>query len=194
MERRCKKPLIAWGTFTKKKAHGGLGWPKMDEIADAFLLKNTVKNLQGGPEDWVAIAGAIINFHVQNSSCPNEIKRCSQPELFLGLKSLRTPSSTTLNRMLTTWFKVKFKLAWSPEDGTHPRPATPRFILALLMATETIDEEEGRALKLLYSAARITNTSQLQNQIGRTKSKGSTCPEEGKGREERERGGVHGGF
>ncbi|KAL3679653.1 hypothetical protein R1sor_022609 [Riccia sorocarpa] len=44
---RNKKPLISWNTLTRRKKDGGLGWPKMEHQADAFVLKHVVK-LAGG--------------------------------------------------------------------------------------------------------------------------------------------------
>ncbi|KAL3675644.1 hypothetical protein R1sor_025592 [Riccia sorocarpa] len=143
---RSKKPLIAWSTLTKKKYHGGLGWPSMQQTAEAFLLKNVTKIIQANQEDWVQVAEAIVAHTVQHSSRSTEIKSWSVQELLLGSSALRIPLSPTLNRMLGIWFKIKDKLTWVPECGTHPTAATPRFIHALLIKTETVDEEEGRAL------------------------------------------------
>ncbi|KAL3698418.1 hypothetical protein R1sor_012494 [Riccia sorocarpa] len=46
-----KKPLLAWDWFERKKKPGGLGWPPLTEMANAFLLKNISKILQGAKED-----------------------------------------------------------------------------------------------------------------------------------------------
>ncbi|KAL3700546.1 hypothetical protein R1sor_018568 [Riccia sorocarpa] len=90
---------------TKKKMHGGVDWPLMEETANAFLVKNTVKLLQRANEDWVLMAEAIVNDQIRTSSRPTEIKSWKLDELMLGLKALRTPKSPTLNRMMSSWFK-----------------------------------------------------------------------------------------
>ncbi|KAL3676591.1 hypothetical protein R1sor_027015 [Riccia sorocarpa] len=74
---RKKKPLIAWACLQTRKDDGGLGWPNMENMAEAFLLKNIVKLLAEGEDEWLKIARAIIKQAMQNSNRTNEVKRWS---------------------------------------------------------------------------------------------------------------------
>ncbi|KAL3694939.1 hypothetical protein R1sor_008590 [Riccia sorocarpa] len=67
---RKKKPLIAWSTFERKKKHGGLGWPPLSAMADAFLLRNIIKIIQGVDEDWIKLAEEIIKDAVRAGNYP----------------------------------------------------------------------------------------------------------------------------
>ncbi|KAL3696592.1 hypothetical protein R1sor_010668 [Riccia sorocarpa] len=69
-----KRPLIAWSTFAKRKANGALGWPLMEDLASAFLLKNLMKIMTNTDDEWVRLATAIIQHTLQNSNKPNEVR------------------------------------------------------------------------------------------------------------------------
>ncbi|KAL3676110.1 hypothetical protein R1sor_026058 [Riccia sorocarpa] len=69
-----KRPLIAWGTFSRRKIHGGLGWPNMNHIASAFLLKNLSKLILAKNEDWIKVANAIIAFKLEKSKKTMEVR------------------------------------------------------------------------------------------------------------------------
>ncbi|KAL3702106.1 hypothetical protein R1sor_020128 [Riccia sorocarpa] len=163
---RAKKPLIGWATLTTKKHQGGLGWSQMVETADAFLLKNAVKILHQQNEDWICLAEAIIKLSITRSNHVNDIKQWTCSQAMLGLKTIRTPLSTTLDRLLKTWFSVKKKLSWTPEGGSYPRQASLRFIHNLLLQTDTVDKEEGSALLALFKKAKIHNTMQIVDADG----------------------------
>ncbi|KAL3689981.1 hypothetical protein R1sor_016290 [Riccia sorocarpa] len=102
---RNKKPLIAWETFTKSKKDGGLGWPPLQEMAEALLLKNATKLLQRGSEDWIKVAQALFQHALQASRHTREVKSWSTTQAMLGLNSLNMPHSETFGRMLKAWFK-----------------------------------------------------------------------------------------
>ncbi|KAL3700949.1 hypothetical protein R1sor_018971 [Riccia sorocarpa] len=162
----AKKPLIGWATFARSKKDGGLGWPQMEETADAFLLKNATKIIQEKADDWVKIAEAIITTTVRNSSRSREIKTWSPSELMLGLNSLKTPQSQILNRMLGSWFKVKKKLAWRPDEGPHPTSASPLFITNTFQTTQTADVQEARSISHLCRKAKVSNLNQFHDNAG----------------------------
>ncbi|KAL3698443.1 hypothetical protein R1sor_012519 [Riccia sorocarpa] len=164
---RNKKPLVAWGTFTRRKTDGALGWPMMEEVAEAFLLKNIAKSIQDHSDDWVQIAQAFVMQTVRDSNRSREIKSWDTTWVLLGLNALKLIDSVTLNRMLKTWFKVKKKLRWKPDQGPHPRDATPTFLANALATTETVEQQEIRTFTQLCRQAKITNMSQLCDEQGR---------------------------
>ncbi|KAL3681161.1 hypothetical protein R1sor_024117 [Riccia sorocarpa] len=112
-----KRPLIAWATFARKKAHGGLGWPIMQDLATAFLLKSLAKIIQYKDEDWIKLAGAMISYKVKKAKKPKEVQGWEPHLVLLALKSLRMPESEILDRMLKAWFRIKRRLRWNPDNG-----------------------------------------------------------------------------
>ncbi|KAL3696899.1 hypothetical protein R1sor_010975 [Riccia sorocarpa] len=165
--RRSKKPLIAWATFARRKKDGGLRWPDMKEMADAFLLKNVSTIIRGEEHDWTIIANAIISHKLQHSSRPWEIKCWSPSTLLLGLNALRIPDSQVLDRMLRSWFKVKKHLGWNPDNGHFPITTTPTFAINLLQMTDTADAEEINALKVVFRKTKIFSFADLQDNESR---------------------------
>ncbi|KAL3700697.1 hypothetical protein R1sor_018719 [Riccia sorocarpa] len=108
-----------------RKLEGGLGWPPLAHMAQAFFLRNITKLITGGEEDWIKIAKAIIHTAMQRSSHTAEVKWWSMEEVLLGITSFQTKISATLDRMLKIWYKMK-KLKWLPMPGVHPLNATPK--------------------------------------------------------------------
>ncbi|KAL3686167.1 hypothetical protein R1sor_004189 [Riccia sorocarpa] len=137
-----KRPLIAWSTFSRRRAHGGLGWPVMKDLATAFLLKNLAKFIQGNDEDWVKLAAAIISFKLRKSKRSKEIQKWDPYLPLLAFKALRIPESETLNRMLQAWFRTKRKLKWNPDFGSFPLYTTPSMATAILQSTDTLEANE----------------------------------------------------
>ncbi|KAL3698101.1 hypothetical protein R1sor_012177 [Riccia sorocarpa] len=124
-EGKKRRLLIAWKIFARRRKDGGLGWPDMNLMAQAFLLKNIGKILQGNNEDWVRLAAAIIKARITETAHPNEIKQWDHTTILLGLKALRIPNSSILDRMLKCWFKMKRRLTWQPDRGPFPESDTP---------------------------------------------------------------------
>ncbi|KAL3683237.1 hypothetical protein R1sor_001259 [Riccia sorocarpa] len=133
-----KKPLITWSSFEKRKEDGGLGWPPLQDMATAFLLKNVTKLLTGSKEEWVAIAEALINDALQKSSRPQEIKSFTTAEVLLMLDNFQTPASPTLNTMLKAWE--------IPPPSPPPSPRRP----------------QDKELLRIFKAARIRDTQEFQ--------------------------------
>ncbi|KAL3702161.1 hypothetical protein R1sor_020183 [Riccia sorocarpa] len=109
-----KQPLIAWSTFEKKKERGGLGWPPLTDMADAFLVRNVIKIITGSSDEWVKIAEEIIKHTLNVLTRHREIKTWKPAEVLLGLDSFRTPASPTLDRMFKKWFKIRKKHHQAP--------------------------------------------------------------------------------
>ncbi|KAL3677972.1 hypothetical protein R1sor_020928 [Riccia sorocarpa] len=130
-----KKSLIAWRHFEKRKDVGGLGWPPLQDMAEAFMLRNVMKILTGEPGEWVKLAEEIIKKTLKDSSHPAEIKRWTPAEALMGLKALRIKGSPTLDRMLRSWFKMTKKLRWDTLLGTIPKKGSPRFLAAVALRT-----------------------------------------------------------
>ncbi|KAL3683337.1 hypothetical protein R1sor_001359 [Riccia sorocarpa] len=160
---RKKKPLIAWACLQTRKVDGGLGWPNMENMAEAFLLKNIVKLLAEGEDEWLKIARAIIKQAMQNSNRTNEVKSWSISEILLDLDSFQTRISPTLDRMLKAWYNVRKKLKWLPGAGSFPVGATPKFIAKVAEKTGALTVGETRLLTNAFRKARINNTAQIWN-------------------------------
>ncbi|KAL3676664.1 hypothetical protein R1sor_026612 [Riccia sorocarpa] len=158
---RRKKPQIAWMCFHAKKEDSGLGWPNLEDMAHAFLLKNITKLLTGGEEEWIKIAEAIIKKAMQDSTRTNEIKQWSVPEILLGLDSFQTRISPTLDKMLKAWYAVKKKLRWLPKTANFPYKASPTFIAKVAEKAGVIRPHETRLLTNAFRKARISNTQQI---------------------------------
>ncbi|KAL3701298.1 hypothetical protein R1sor_019320 [Riccia sorocarpa] len=158
-----KRPLIAWSVFARKKRKGGLGWPVMEELASAFLLKNATKILKNQDDDWVRIARAIISHTLRESNRPREIKGWDAHLPLLALNSLRTPTSATFDKMLGAWYRAKKKLKWNPDDALFPLDTSPRFATALLANTGTLDPKETPALNKLFRKADGVKDNRLDN-------------------------------
>ncbi|KAL3690371.1 hypothetical protein R1sor_016680 [Riccia sorocarpa] len=139
---------------------GGLGWPPLEHMATAFLLRNITKLLQNADADWIKIARAIILHALRTSARTNEVKSWGISEVLLGLNSFQTRISPTLDKMLKAWYTVKKKLSWSGA-GSHPRSATPKFILAVLTMAPGIDSEDILKLARIFRTAKIRNTSEF---------------------------------
>ncbi|KAL3698666.1 hypothetical protein R1sor_012742 [Riccia sorocarpa] len=97
---RKKRPLIAWATFARRKLQGGLGWPDMKEMAQAFLLKNVTAILRRTEDDWTAIAKAIMHNRITTSTHTNEGQRTSISDLYTetGLQ-LHGAEATAINKL-----------------------------------------------------------------------------------------------
>ncbi|KAL3683713.1 hypothetical protein R1sor_001735 [Riccia sorocarpa] len=164
---RKKKPLIAWRYFQRRKHDGGLGWPPLQDMADAFLLKNTSKLFTGGNDEWIKLAEAIIKTTLQTSSKPAEVKRWTTQEALLGLDSLIIKGSNTLDRLLKTWYSTKKHLRWNIDKGLIPNKASPRLLAAVAAKTgqftkDQMDDFIKAARKArMKDIAQITGTSSL---------------------------------
>ncbi|KAL3690183.1 hypothetical protein R1sor_016492 [Riccia sorocarpa] len=150
-----KKPLLAWDWFERKKQLGGLGWPPLTEMANAFLLKNVSKILQGTKEDWVKLAIVIIETSLQRSNRVVEVRRWTAEEAMLGLDSLKITASKTLNQMLKTWFLTKKNLNWSPRIGAHPNAGSIKLLLKAAETSKVFNADEIRRIQAALRNARI---------------------------------------
>ncbi|KAL3690380.1 hypothetical protein R1sor_016689 [Riccia sorocarpa] len=158
---RAKKPLIGWACFQAKKEDGGLRWPNMEDMAQSFLIKNTMKLLTGGDEEWIKIATAIIQKAMQQSYRTNEVKQWSVPEILLGLDSFQTKISPTLDNMLKAWYAIRRRLRWLPNTGCFPLHSSPKFIAKVAEKAGVLRKEETHLLTNAFRKARITNTRQI---------------------------------
>ncbi|KAL3696875.1 hypothetical protein R1sor_010951 [Riccia sorocarpa] len=160
-EGKKRRPLIAWKAFARRRKDGGLGWPDMQQMAQAFLLKIVSKILQGSNEDWVRLAVAIIKARIMETAHPNKVKQWDHTAILLGLKALRIPSSNILDRMLKCWFKMKRRLTWQPDRGPYPENATPRLVLSIIQSTDTADLHEIKELQTLLRKLKLKQLSEL---------------------------------
>ncbi|KAL3694682.1 hypothetical protein R1sor_008333 [Riccia sorocarpa] len=129
-------------------------------MTTAFPLRNVTKLLQNEDADWIKIARAIILHALRTSARTKEVKSWGISEVLLGLNSFQTRISPTLDKMLKAWYTVKKKLRWSGA-GSHPRSATPKFILAVLTMAPGIDSEDILKLPRIFRMAKIRNTSEF---------------------------------
>ncbi|KAL3675889.1 hypothetical protein R1sor_025837 [Riccia sorocarpa] len=140
---------------------GGLGWPHLTAIADAFLLRNATKILKRSEEKWVLLADAIIRSALRTSSRTTEIRNWTTSQVLLGLNSFKTNLSPTLDRMLATWFKTKKRLRWVGGIGNFPIQASPKFILEVARMTGNFNPDEIKLLAAAIRRARLKNTRDL---------------------------------
>ncbi|KAL3679870.1 hypothetical protein R1sor_022826 [Riccia sorocarpa] len=138
----------------------------MHQMAQAFLLKNVSKILQGSNEDWVRLAVAIIKARIMETAHLNEDKQWDHNAILLGLKALRVPSSNILDRMLKCWFKMKRRLTLQPDRGPYPENATPRLVLNILQSTDTADLHEINELQTLLRKLNLKQFSELSKAPG----------------------------
>ncbi|KAL3684857.1 hypothetical protein R1sor_002879 [Riccia sorocarpa] len=138
----------------------------LETTAEAFLLKNAAKIIQQSDEYSVAVAEALIQKTLHASTHTREVKGWDCSQVMLGLPNFKVNDSIILNRMLKAWAKAKKKLTWQPDEGPCPGSATPKFILSILKATKTVDDEEGRILLKAFRQAKIKNTNQITTTTG----------------------------
>ncbi|KAL3694948.1 hypothetical protein R1sor_008599 [Riccia sorocarpa] len=102
-----KKSLLAWDVFSQPKRDGGLGWGRLDTLAQAHLLRNILSLMRPNQDIWTLILQRILHTRVDSSRHPREIKGWTAQEFLLGLKSLKTPRSEFTNALLKTWFQAR---------------------------------------------------------------------------------------
>ncbi|KAL3680699.1 hypothetical protein R1sor_023655 [Riccia sorocarpa] len=163
---KIKRHPIAWRILSKKKQHGRLGWPKLEDLANAFLLKNSIKVLQNENTEWVKLARVTITHTLKRSSHPKEVKEWDPTVALLGLKTLKIPGSSILNRMLKAWFKVRKKQTWNPDNGDFPADVTPMLAIAILDQTGTNDTNDKKNIITVCRKLKIQNFKQLRRADG----------------------------
>ncbi|KAL3694615.1 hypothetical protein R1sor_008266 [Riccia sorocarpa] len=163
---RKRKPLIAWETFEKRKLDGGLGWPPLTAMADAFTLTNVIKMLTGAEEEWVQMANQMIVKAMLASSRTWEFKTWTPTEILLGLKSFQTGLSPTLDRMLKTWYMTKKRIMWDPNAGHVPVSGTPNFLMTVAMSSGLLTEQESREITAVFKKAKVKNLEEVHTTAG----------------------------
>ncbi|KAL3686060.1 hypothetical protein R1sor_004082 [Riccia sorocarpa] len=57
-------------------------------------------------------------------------------------------------------------LTWAPDQGPHPNVASPKFLLAVMTATQIVDSQEGKTLLNLFRKTKIRRTTELTDRRG----------------------------
>ncbi|KAL3693816.1 hypothetical protein R1sor_007467 [Riccia sorocarpa] len=158
-----KKSLLAWDVLSQPKRDGGLGWGRLDTLAQAHLLRNILSLMRPDQDIWTLILQRILHTRVDSSRHPMEIKGWTAQEFLLGLKSLKTPRSEFTNALLKTWFQARKFLRWKPEISTYPIDLTPRKIEFMLERYMRWQKPDVVHIMKLLKRSRFASGTVLQN-------------------------------
>ncbi|KAL3697957.1 hypothetical protein R1sor_012033 [Riccia sorocarpa] len=165
-EGKEKKSLLAWDVFSKPKAEGGLGWGRLETMADAHLLRNLLSVMQSEPDIWTSILQQFIRDKTRRRRVAQEIQSWSPQEILLGLKSMNIPDSDLANRMLKVWYRVKKQLRWVPGVSNYPRDLTLRKIQFMLEQYVGWPQSEIILLMKTLKRGRYVNGYSLNTMAG----------------------------
>ncbi|KAL3688257.1 hypothetical protein R1sor_014566 [Riccia sorocarpa] len=127
---------------------------------------NITKILIGGEEDWLKIAKQLMFKALLESTHTREVKTWTPAQMLLGLDSFQTKLSSTLDRMLKIWYRVRKQLKWIPGAGYHPLKATPKFFARVVKDSARSTSDNCRMFTSVCRKTRVHNTKDIWEQPG----------------------------
>ncbi|KAL3701569.1 hypothetical protein R1sor_019591 [Riccia sorocarpa] len=97
--------------------HRSLGWMKFKDMADALNVCQVGRIVEGDDAEWIQLARSFILRSFRRGSHQRECRQWTVQEGLILLALTRVDGSSTLTRILGSWYRARKRLQWDEGIG-----------------------------------------------------------------------------